>query len=127
MGAVASDVLCAALSATNAQNGAHPVPGPIRISGVDGCGGGKEPWCTQHGIRFSSFGFSPASHEEQRPRRILLKGVRHDTMLTVKCIDLVLLMEMMIWKRLFSLMEALVAPTIQKAFVQRENHPILLE
>lgn len=30
-------------------------------------------------------GSSPASHDEQRPCLFLLKGVVHDTMLTVKC------------------------------------------
>jgi hypothetical protein len=53
---------------------------------------------------------------EQRPCLVLLKGVSH-------VFDLDVLIGMMRWKRLFSSMEVLVGPTIQKALAPRENPP----
>lgn len=32
-----------ALSSTNPRNGAHPVPGPTRMRGVDCAGRGRQP------------------------------------------------------------------------------------
>lgn len=51
MGAVGLILLCSALSSTNPWKGAHPVPGPMRIRGSDGDGGGRQPLVNHAGIK----------------------------------------------------------------------------
>ena len=50
IGAVGKFKLCIALSCINPRNGAQPVPGPIRMRGSSGGGGGREPRWIQAGI-----------------------------------------------------------------------------
>ena len=44
---------CTALSAMNPRKGAHPVPGPTKMSGSDCGGAGREPLPNQTGMFIS--------------------------------------------------------------------------